>query len=282
VAALPPYDEFPEYVSAAERRRRAARRLAELRREGRGPRPVRVEGREIATTFWGKAWCDHLATHADLASRLPRGRSYLRSGSVIDLHVARGEVRALVSGTDVYEVRVRVVPLAPPRWEAVRRECAGRIGTVVELLAGRLSSAVMSVLCHAERGIFPATRELAMSCSCPDGARLCKHLAAVLYGIGARLDEIPELLFLLRGVDVAELTAAAGDAGALAGTAPAGSTLHEALLGEIFGIELATGTGAPEPPRGGPATKPAAATRPARRARALAGPGANKRRRRSR
>lgn len=280
--AYPPFDEFPEYVSAAERRRRAARRIAALRREGREPRPVRVEGREIATTFWGKAWCDHLALHADLASRLPRGRSYLRTGAVIDLHVARGEVSALVSGTDVYEVRVRVVPLAPRRWEAVRRECAGRIGTVVELLAGRLSSAVMSVLCHAERGIFPATRELAMSCSCPDGARLCKHLAAVLYGIGARLDELPELLFLLRGVEVAELTAAAGDAGALAGAAQAGSALDEALLGEIFGIELATGAGDPEAPRGGRAAKRAPATSPARRTRAAAGPGASRRRRRAR
>jgi hypothetical protein len=122
------------------------------------------------------------------------------------------------------------------------------------------------VLCHAERGIFPATRELAMSCSCPDGARLCKHLAAVLYGIGARLDEAPELLFLLRGVEVAELTAAAGKAGALAGAAPAGSALDETLLGEIFGIELATGAGEPEPPRRGRATKPAPAGKPARRA----------------
>jgi uncharacterized Zn finger protein len=243
-------DEFPEYVSAEERRRRAARRLAELRAQGHEPRPIRVDGRDIASTFWGKAWCEHLENHADFASRLPRGRSYLRNGSVLDLHVAKGEVRALVSGTDVYEVRVRLRPLAAARWEAVRRACAGRIGTVVELLAGKLSSAVMKVLCDPAEGIFPATRELELSCSCPDGARLCKHLAAVLYGVGARLDEAPELLFLLRGVDGAELVAAAGDAGSLAGAAPAESTLDVASLGEIFGIELATGTALPETPRG--------------------------------
>lgn len=271
------YDGFPEYVSAEERRRRAALRLAELRREGRAPRPVRVEGRDLASTFWGRAWCDHLDALADFASRLPRGRSYLRCGAVLDLQVARGEVRALVSGTELYEVRVRVVSLPPARWDAVRRECAGRIGTVVELLAGKLSSAVMGVLCHVERGIFPRTRELALSCSCPDGARLCKHVAAVLYGVGARLDEAPELLFLLRGVEVEELVAAAGDAGALAGAAPAGSALDGALLGEIFGIELASGEVELEAPRRrrgtkpGPARKSAPARKPARRARAAGG-----------
>ena len=229
---------FPEYVSAAERRRRAERKLAALRREGRAPSPVVVEGRELATTFWGKAWCDHLESLADLATRLPRGRSYVRGGAVIDLRIARGEVRALVSGTEVYEVLVRVVALAARRWRAVRAACAGRIATVVELLAGQLSSAVMAVLCDRERGIFPAARELDLDCSCPDHARLCKHLAAVLYGVCARLDRAPELLFTLRGVDLAELVADAATAGALAGDTPGRAALPRERLGEIFGIEL--------------------------------------------
>jgi uncharacterized Zn finger protein len=232
------YGGFPEYVPVAERRRRAARKLAQLRKKGHEPKPVEIDGRLIATTFWGKAWCDHLESHADLASRLPRGRTYVRNGSVIDLQIAEGEVRALVSGTDIYEVRVGIQPLAAPRWKAVRRECAGQIGTVVELLAGRFSSAVMEVLCHRQKGLFPATRELAMSCSCPDGAWLCKHLAAVLYGVGARLDHAPELLFTLRGVDGAELVAAAGKAGTLASAASAESAIGEEHLAEIFGIEL--------------------------------------------
>jgi len=229
---------FAPYVPVAERRKRAARKLAHLRKKGHDPQPVQIDGRVIAKTFCGKAWCDHLEAHADLANRLPRGRTYVRNGSVIDLQVARGEVRALVSGNDLYEVKVAIEPLAAARWKAVRRECAGQIGTVVELLAGRFSSAVMEVLCHRQKGLFPGTREIAMSCSCPDGAWLCKHLAAVLYGVGARLDEAPELLFTLRGVDGAELVAAAGKAGALASAAPADGAIGGEHLAEIFGIEM--------------------------------------------
>jgi uncharacterized Zn finger protein len=232
------YGGFPEYVSVAERRERAARRLAQLRKKGNDPAPIRIEGRAIATTFWGKAWCDSLESHADFASRLPRGRSYVRNGSVIDLKIGEGEVRALVSGSDLYEVAVRIEPLAPARWKAVRRECSGQIGTVVELLAGKLSGAVMELLCHGQKGIFPATREISMTCSCPDGAWLCKHLAAVLYGVGARLDHAPELLFTLRGVDGAELVAEAGRTEALLGSAPAEGAIGKERLSDIFGIEL--------------------------------------------
>jgi uncharacterized Zn finger protein len=248
------YGGFPEYVPVAERRRRAARKLAQLRKKGHEPKPVRVEGRVIATTFWGKAWCDHLESHADLANRLPRGRTYVRNGSVIDLQIAEGEVRALVSGTEIYEVDVRIERLPAPRWKAVRRECGGQIGTVVELLAGRFSSAVMEVLCHRQKGLFPGTGELTMRCSCPDGAWLCKHLAAVLYGVGARLDHAPELLFTLRGVDGEELVAAAGKAGALASGARAAGAIAAERLSEIFGIELDAGsppTAAPPRARSG-------------------------------
>ena len=234
------YGGFPEYVPVAERRKRAARKLAQLRKKGHDPKPIQIDGRAIAKTFWGKAWCDHLESHADLANRLPRGRTYVRNGSVIDLQIAKGEVRALVSGSEIYEVEVRIAPLAASRWKAVRRECAGQIGTVVELLAGRFSSAVMEVLCHRQRGLFPGTREIAMSCSCPDGAWLCKHLAAVLYGVGARFDHAPELLFTLRGVDSAELVAAAGRAGAIVASAPEDGGIGKDRLADIFGIELET------------------------------------------
>jgi uncharacterized Zn finger protein len=244
------YYGFAPYVPVAERRKRAARKLAQLRKKGHVPKPVQIDGRAIAKTFWGKAWCDHLESHADLANRLPRGRTYVRNGSVIDLEIAEGEVRALVSGTEIYEVKVRIQPLAAARWKAVRRECAGQIGTVVELLAGRFSSAVMEMLCHRQRGLFPDTREIAMSCSCPDGAWLCKHLAAVLYGVGARLDHAPELLFTLRGVDGAELVAAAGKAGALANAAPAAGAIGGEHLAEIFGIEMEAAAPRGPKPRG--------------------------------
>ena len=252
------YGGFPEYVPVAERRRRAARKLAQLRKKGHEPKPVQIDGRVVANTFWGKAWCDHLESHADLANRLPRGRTYVRNGSVIDLQIAEGEVRALVSGTEIYEVKVRIQPLAAARWKVVRRECAGQIGTVVELLAGKLSSAVMEVLCHERKGLFPDTREIGMSCSCPDGAWLCKHLAAVLYGVGARLDDEPELLFTLRGVDGAELVAAAGKAGVLASAAPAEGAIGGEHLAEIFGIEMDTAAPQRPAPRGTRTTKRAA------------------------
>ena len=244
------YYGFAPYVPVAERRRRAARKLAQLRKKGHEPKPVVIDGRAIAGTFWGKAWCHHLESHADLASRLPRGRTYVRNGSVIDLQIARGEVHALVSGSEIYEVTVRIQPLAAARWKAVRRECGGRVGTVVELLAGTFSSAVMEVLCHGQKGLFPGRRDIAMSCSCPDGAWLCKHLAAVLYGVGARLDHAPELLFTLRGVDGAELVAAAGKAGALASAKAGEGALGEEHLAEIFGIEMEA-TAPPGPARRG-------------------------------
>jgi uncharacterized Zn finger protein len=247
------YDEFPAYVSVAERRKRAARKLAQLRKKGHAPAPIVLEPRgAIAKTFWGKAWCDHLESYADYASRLPRGRSYVRNGSVIDLQIATGEVRALVSGSEIYEATIAVTPLAAARWKAVRKDCAGQIGTVVELLSGKLSRAVMENLCHRERGLFPGGREIEMRCSCPDGAWLCKHLAAVLYGVGARLDASPELLFTLRGVDGAELVAAAGDAGALvAAPMPGEVGIASGDLADIFGIELepAAATSTPKPGR---------------------------------
>ena len=121
----------------------------------------------------------------------------------------------------------------------------------------------MEVLCHRQKGLFPGTREIAMSCSCPDGAWLCKHLAAVLYGVGARLDHAPELLFTLRGVDGAELVAAAGKAGALARAAPGDGAIGKDHLAEIFGIEME----APAPAAAANAAKRPrrAANQPARR-----------------
>jgi len=232
------YDGFGPYVSVAERRKRAARKVAQLRKKGYQPSPIQIAGRHIVKTFWGKAWCDHLESYADFATRLPRGRTYVRNGSVIDLRISNGEVRALVSGSEIYEVEARIAPLAAARWKRVRKACVGQVGTIVELLAGKLSTAVMEVLCHREEGLFPRDREIEMSCSCPDGAWLCKHLAAVLYGVGARLDEAPELLFTLRGVDGAELVAAAGQADGLAGAPPAEGSLGGDELAEIFGIEL--------------------------------------------
>jgi hypothetical protein len=232
------HGDYPGYVSAAERRRRIAAAVRDLERRGHDPEPVEIPGREIATTFWGEAWCEHVEGLADLATRLPRGRSYARSGAVVDLRIEPGAVRARVCGTELYDATVSIRPLSRARWSAVRRASTGRIGDLVELLSGRLPEDVLRLLVDRERGLFPASEEIRLECSCPDDARLCKHLAAVLYGIGARLDRSPELLFVLRGVDAGELVAAAGAAAGKAVGSAGGSALPRDALGEIFGIEL--------------------------------------------
>ncbi len=193
------------YVSAAERRAKAARATAKLKKQRGDVSPIIIEGRSITKTFWGKAWCDNLERYSDFASRMPRGRTYVRNGSVIDLRMTPGHIQALVSGSQLYKVEVKVSRVDQPRWRSICQDCAGAIDSLVELLQGRLSQGVMERVCHPTRGLFPSSGEIKLSCSCPDWADMCKHVAAVLYGVGARLDEQPELLFRLRQVDEKEL-----------------------------------------------------------------------------
>jgi uncharacterized Zn finger protein len=200
---------------------------------------VVIEGRTIANTFWGKAWCENLERYSDFRNRLPRGRTYLRNGSVIDLQVAAGEVRALVSGSQIYKVVVKITPVKPTRWKAICRDCSGRIDSVVELLEGRFSSAVMERICREETGLFPMPQEIALSCSCPDWASMCKHVAAVLYGVGARLDQQPELLFRLHQLDEKELITKGSAALALSQKAVPDKILEGRDLSELFGLEMA-------------------------------------------
>jgi uncharacterized Zn finger protein len=216
-----------------------------LRRKGHEVAPVLIEGRKIATTFWGKAWCENLERYSDYSNRLPRGRTYVRNGSVIDLQVAPGTVSALVSGSEIYDVRVDVAVVPKARWRGICRDCTGAIDSVVELLQGRLSTGVMARICEPKAGLFPAPKEISFRCSCPDWAWMCKHVAAVLYGIGARLDERPALLFLLRRVDQQDLIARADTGLRPVGKgAVAEKVLVTDDLSQIFGIEIAQSTAA--------------------------------------
>ena len=174
-------------------------------RRGRpSPRSV-IEGRAIVSTFWGKAWCTNLEGYSDFENRLPRGRTYVRNGSVVDLKIAKGRITALVSGSELYTVQIDIAALPQKAWQVVKARCAGKVGSLVELLQGKLSNAVMEAVTDRAEGLFPKPKEIKMRCSCPDYAGMCKHLAAVMYGIGNRLDSSPELLFELRGVDHREL-----------------------------------------------------------------------------
>lgn len=231
--------EYRPYIPVAQRRADAARKMAKLAKKGHTISPVKIDGRQIASTFWGKAWCDNLESYSDFENRLPRGRTYVRNGSVVDLQIKPGKVTARVSGSELYDIDIKIKPLSKPRWQAISSQCAGKIDSVLELLQGRLSRGVMEIITHREQGLFPKPAEISLDCSCPDWADMCKHVAAALYGVGARLDEKPELLFVLRQVDHLELIeqAAAGQS-----LTPAGGsdrkTIAQNDLAEVFGIEM--------------------------------------------
>jgi uncharacterized Zn finger protein len=234
------YFEWPAYVSVAEKRRQAERKLAKLRKKGQSVAPVKIEGRTIAKTFWGKSWCTNLERYSDYATRVPRGRTYVRNGSVLDLQIAKGEVVAMVAGSSLYKIKITIAPVAAARWKAICRDCAGAIDSLVELLQGRLAKGIMDRVCREGDGLFPSPEEIKLSCSCLDWADMCKHVAAALYGVGARLDEKPQLLFVLRGVDENDLLANAGNDLALTSTTPgAAKILDDSDVAALFGLEMA-------------------------------------------
>jgi uncharacterized Zn finger protein len=232
------------YVPVAVRRANGVRQAAKLAKKGRKLAPVTVGGgRQIARTFWGKEWCAHLESHSDYANRLPRGRTYLRNGSVVDLQISAGRISALVSGSRLYKIGIRINELDTALWARIKRQCLGKITSMIDLLQGRLSGGTMEIVTKRENGLFPKPSEISLNCSCPDWAHMCKHVAAVLYGVGARLDEDPTLLFRLRGVDHSELIASAAKAISEPTSRQKKPSLSDRDLAEVFGIELA-----PTPP----------------------------------
>jgi len=250
---------FRPYVPVAQRRRAAERELDKMRKKGLDVLPIVIDGRVIARTFWGKAWCENLESYSDFENRLPRGRTYARNGSVVHLEIQPGRISALVSGSELYSVEITISSLPDPHWKCVKSQCAGQIGSLVELLQGRLSRSVMDVVTQRGGGLFPKPAEIKMTCSCPDWAGMCKHVVAVMYGVGARLDDKPELLFLLRKVDHLELIAGAVDSAPIAGAGKSQGkkTIAARDLADVFGIEMAKA----EPPTEAP---PAIAKTPAK------------------
>ena len=243
------YTRKPSALEQRERARREGKQLERKRaKSGRKSSPVVIEGRAIAHSFWGKAWCGNLESYRDYEYRLPRGRSYVRNGAVLDLAIGAGRIQAVVSGTQLYDVDIRIKPLAQAHWGRLKAQCAGQIDSLIELLEGRLSDRVMGIVTDRNQGLFPAPKEIEMSCSCPDWATMCKHVAAVMYGVGARLDAQPELLFTLRNVEHGELIAAATEFEVPKRDAQR-KTIEEADLAGVFGIELAGAPDAESSPR---------------------------------
>jgi len=267
------YDDggWPAYVPVAERRRKAEREVAKLRKKGHAVAPVRIEGRAIATTAWGQAWCRNLESYRDYESRLPRGRTYVRNGSVIDLQIGPCEIKALVSGSSIYKVAIGITAMPAARWRSICADCSGRIESLVELLQGRLSKGVMDRMCRQGSGLFPSPSEIRFSCTCEDHASMCKHVAAVLYGVGARLDENPELMFRLRAVNADDLLAdldSAMPASKHGGDRVLAAEDVSALFGlDLAGSDIENGSGDAGPPKPTP-SRDAPAFRSKRTARA--------------
>lgn len=231
------YYDYPPYVPVAQRRAKAKKKMQSMRKQGMNVQPIEIEGRKIAQTFWGEAWCHHLEQYSDYSNRLPRGRTYVRNGSVCHLEIDKGRINAIVSGSSLYNIEVKITPLSASRWKTMKKQCAGKIGSLLELLQGKLSNQVMEIVTDPKNGLFPSPREIKLNCDCPDWATLCKHIAAVLYGIGARLDQQPELLFVLRGVDHNDLISA--EVQILKGKKDKGKRRQlRGDLSDVFGIEL--------------------------------------------
>jgi len=244
------YWGFPKYVSVAEKRAKAAKKLEKLKKK-RDVKPVVLQGKAIARTWWGKAWNDNLERYADYENRIGRGRSYVRHGAVLDLQIREGEVVALVQGSQSspYEVIITINKLAGDAWKNISDSCAGMIESLSELMAGKFPKAMAEVFMRQGTGLFPAPKEIKLRCSCPDSATMCKHVAASLYGVGARLDDDPSLFFSLRGVATSDLVSRTIASGTEKLLSKAGKKsariISDADLSDVFGIELAEGAALP-------------------------------------
>lgn len=237
------YGGWPKYVTVAERKRKAEKKATQLLKQGKKLEPINIEGRTIAKTYWGKSWCENLESYSDFANRLPRGRSYVRNGLVIDLKIVAGSVEALVGGSSLYKVTIDIAALTRDKWQTIVKECSGKIDSIIELLKGKFSKSVMEVIARKEQGLFPHPNEIKINCSCPDYAEVCKHVAAVFYGVGARLDTNPELLFILRRVDHNELIVTDGVLETLIkrDSEQVKKVFTDDELSDIFGIDINAG-----------------------------------------
>ena len=188
--------------------RTSKKSLSEAKKKGRDYHPVVITGRKIAKTWWGQSWCSNLERYADYSNRLPRGRSYVLHGAVVDLVLEPGHALAKVQGSSLYKVEICFDPLDSKKEKELSSACSAQIQNIEELLSGSFPERLKEQF-FARDALFPAPRQIHFSCSCPDWASMCKHVAAVMYGIGARLDEEPIRFFDLRGIQVDDFIARA-------------------------------------------------------------------------
>ncbi len=240
------YWGFPRYVSVGEKRAKAARKLKQLLKKNPDIKPIVLEGNTIARTWWGKTWNVNLERYADYSNRIGRGRSYVRNGAVLDFQIKSGEVKSLVQGTrsQPYSVVIKIKGISKTIWKDIKEACGGKLDSLSELLTGRFPKVLGEIFMAQGTGLFPSPKEIDFSCSCPDWAYMCKHVAATLYGVGARLDEDPSLFFKLRKVKVGDLVTQAVEdkTKKLLKKAKKKSArvIDDSDLASVFGIEMET------------------------------------------
>ncbi len=243
---------YKPYIPVAQRRAKALKKIAQLKKQGIHIQPVETQGRQISNTVWGNAWCNHMENFCDMDNRLSRGRTYVRNGSVCHLHIAPHMINAKVIGSELYNVKIQINPLQDQQWQNIKHTCSGQVHSILELLQGTVSSNVMNIVTDPKNGLMPCLNEMQFNCDCPDWAHMCKHIAAVLYGVGTRLDTKPELLFELRAVDPSELI----DTIDIANTDTTPELDND--LTSLFGIDIESSTPPPTPTQ---KTKPKAKTK---------------------
>jgi uncharacterized Zn finger protein len=238
------YGRFPRYVSVAEKKAKAAKKLKQLRKKNPDINPIVIEGKAIAGTWWGKSWNINLERYADYSNRIERGRSYVRHGAVLDLQINPGEVKSLVQGTapTPYAVAIKIKAISRTTWKNIKNACEGKLDSLQELLTGKFPKSLAEIFTAQGKGLFPSPQEIDFSCSCPDWAYMCKHVAATLYGIGARLDEDPSLFFTLRKVEINELISQAVEDKTLEllkkAKKKSARVIADSDLADVFGIDL--------------------------------------------
>jgi uncharacterized Zn finger protein len=238
------YWGYPKYVSVGQKMARAEKKLKQLRKKMPDIRPVILTGNSLARTWWAKSWNDNLERYADYDNRIGRGRSYLRHGAVLDLKIAPGKVTALVMGTaaNPYEIKITIQPVPASHWQTIKKQCQGQLKSLQDLLAGKFPKSLAEIFFTQDKGLFPTPKAIGFHCSCPDSAFMCKHIAAALYGVGARFDEDPSLFFTLRGVDTGELIADAlqdsTDELLNKTRKKTAKVIDDADLADLFGIDM--------------------------------------------
>ncbi len=248
-------NRWPRYVSVGEKKAKAQRKLKQLKKKNPNIRPIEIEGRTLASTWWGKAWNKNLEGYADYTNRIGRGRSYVRHGAVLDLQIEPGRVRSLVQGSrgSPYKVEIKIKSISQANWKQLKETSATELASLQQLLDGHFPKALGEIFTARGQGLFPSPKEIDFDCSCPDWASMCKHVAATLYGIGTRLDEDPGLFFVLRKVKMDDLISQAVQEQSKKLLSQAqrktGRVIADADLAEVFGIDLEDGVTGEKPKR---------------------------------